>query len=129
MSLRETILCVDDEEGVLHALRVLLPRSRRGLLVAVGAAAALTPALGAAAFCVEYALGGNEVAPLGTVIGAMVGVHLLIGVGEAVLTVGTVGAVLATRPDLVHAARHLPRRAAAGAASGSAAPAVTGAGA
>ena len=31
----------------------------------------------------------------------MLGVHALIGVGEAVITVAAVSAVLATRPDLI----------------------------
>jgi len=34
---------------------------------------------------------------------AMVGVHLLIGAGEAVITVAAVSAVLSTRPDVVRA--------------------------
>jgi cobalt/nickel transport system permease protein len=37
----------------------------------------------------------------------MVGVHMLIGIGEALITGLTVGAVLATRPDLVYGARDL----------------------
>ena len=43
----------------------------------------------------------------GTVAGAMVGVHALIGIGEGVITGLVVSAVLATRPDLVHGAAHL----------------------
>jgi cobalt/nickel transport system permease protein len=39
--------------------------------------------------------------PLGTVLPAMLGVHALIGVGEAVVTVAAVAAVLSARPDLV----------------------------
>ena len=39
--------------------------------------------------------------PLETVLPAMLGVHALIGVGEAVITVAAVSAVLATRPDLI----------------------------
>jgi cobalt/nickel transport system permease protein len=38
----------------------------------------------------------------------MVGVHALIGIGEGVITALTVGAVLATRPDLVYGAADLP---------------------
>ena len=34
----------------------------------------------------------------------MVGTHLLIGIGEGLITALTVGAVLATRPDLVYGA-------------------------
>ena len=39
--------------------------------------------------------------PLGTVLPAMLGVHALIAIGEAVITVAAVSAVLATRPDLL----------------------------
>jgi cobalt/nickel transport system permease protein len=37
----------------------------------------------------------------------MVGTHVLIGIGEALITAMTVGAVLAVRPDLVYGARKL----------------------
>jgi cobalt/nickel transport system permease protein len=37
----------------------------------------------------------------------MVGIHVLIGIGEAVITGLTIGAVLAVRPDLVYGARDL----------------------
>jgi cobalt/nickel transport system permease protein len=39
----------------------------------------------------------------------MGGVHLLIGLGEAAITVAVLSAVLAVRPDLVRGARHLRR--------------------
>ncbi|HZA87965.1 MAG TPA: energy-coupling factor ABC transporter permease, partial [Acidimicrobiales bacterium] len=42
-----------------------------------------------------------------TVAGAMVGVHVLIGIGEGVITGLVVSAVLASRPDLVWGARSL----------------------
>ena len=41
--------------------------------------------------------------PLGTVLPAMLGVHVLIGIGEAVITVAAVSALMATRPDLIGA--------------------------
>jgi cobalt/nickel transport system permease protein len=37
----------------------------------------------------------------------MVGVHVLIGIGEGIITALTVSAVLASRPDLVWGARDL----------------------
>ena len=40
----------------------------------------------------------------------MIGVHVLIGIGEAAITALTVGAVVAVRPDLVHGARDLRQR-------------------
>jgi cobalt/nickel transport system permease protein len=52
-------------------------------------------------FTAMYAIGGQGGADIGTVFGAMVGVHALIGIGEGLITATAVGAVLAARPDLV----------------------------
>ena len=93
--------------AVFTGLRKLLPRSRAGVLAAAGAAAFLSVPLAAAAFVVEFALGGTADVPLGEVAAAMIGVHLLIGVGEAVITALALSAVLGARPDLVHGARDL----------------------
>ena len=41
--------------------------------------------------------------PLGTVLPAMLGVHVVIGLGEAVITVAALSALMATRPDLIGA--------------------------
>lgn len=46
-------------------------------------------------------LAGSGTVALGTVLPAMLGVHALIGIGEAVLTVGVVGFLWRTRPDLL----------------------------
>jgi cobalt/nickel transport system permease protein len=46
---------------------------------------------------------------VGTVALTMAGVHLLIGLGEAAITVAVLSAVLAVRPDLVRGAGHLRR--------------------
>jgi cobalt/nickel transport system permease protein len=87
--------------------RRLLPRSRSGVVLAAGFAAACAPVLASMAFTLEYAVGGNGAASLSTVATAMVGVHMLIGLGEGVITAMTVSAVIATRPDLVHGATRL----------------------
>lgn len=88
-------------------LRRVLPRTRVSVVAASGVAAGLGVVLAALGFTLEYALGGSGGAPVSTVAGAMVGVHLLIGVGEGVITALVVSAVLAARPDLVHGATHL----------------------
>ncbi len=90
------------------ALRRVLPRSPQGIVVASGVAAGLATPLVALAFVVEYAVGGNGAASINTVAASMVGVHLLIGIGEGVITALTVSAVLAARPELVWGARQLP---------------------
>jgi cobalt/nickel transport system permease protein len=63
---------------------------------------------GATAAALELALSGTV--PLGTVLPAMLGVHALIGIGEAVITVAAVAAVMVSRPDLL-SVRGLGRRA------------------
>jgi cobalt/nickel transport system permease protein len=87
--------------------RRLLPRTRSGVVASSAIAAGLSVVLAAVAFVVEYAIGGTVDLSLGAVLGAMVGVHVLIGIGEAVITAMTVSAVLAVRPDLVHGAADL----------------------
>lgn len=91
--------------AIFAGLRALLSRSRSAVVVASGIAAALAPVMAAMTFTVEYAMGGNGASSVGTVAIAMIGVHVLIGVGEGVITAMTVSAVIATRPDLVHGAR------------------------
>lgn len=85
---------------ILAAGRRFLPRTRGMLLGAVAVAAWSAVMLSALACAVELGVSGTV--PLGTVLPAMLGVHVLIGVGEAVITVAALGAVLASRPDLVH---------------------------
>jgi cobalt/nickel transport system permease protein len=86
-------------------LRKLLPKTRPAVALSAGVASGFSVVLAATAFLVEYAFGANVGVPIGTVAGAMVGVHVLIGVGEGVITAMTVSAVLSIRPDLVHGAR------------------------
>jgi cobalt/nickel transport system permease protein len=93
--------------GLFLGLRKLLPASRSGVVLSAGVASGLSVVVAAITFLVEYSLGANVGVPIGTVAGAMVGVHLLIGVGEAIITAMTVSAVLNMRPDLVHGARDL----------------------
>jgi len=83
----------------IAAGRRLLPATQTAFLGLVGIAAWLAVMAGAAATALELAASGTV--PLGTVMPAMLGVHALIGVGEAVITVAAVSAVLASRPDLV----------------------------
>ena len=84
---------------VLAAGRRVLPRTRGAFLGLVAIAAWLAVMAGAAACSFELAASGTV--PLGTVLPAMLGVHALIGLGEAVVTVAAVSAVLASRPDLI----------------------------
>lgn len=56
-------------------------------------------------FVIEYAIGGAAPASLTTVAGYMLGTHVLIGIGEGVITALTVMAVARSRPDLVYLLR------------------------
>lgn len=90
--------------AVFLVLRRVLPKRKSSVAFAAGIAAGIAPNLAALAFMVEYAAGGNNAAPFGTVLAAMLSVHTLIGIGEGVITAMTVSSVLAVRPDLVHGA-------------------------
>lgn len=93
--------------GVFRGLAAVLPRTRAGILTATGIAAYLSVPAAALTFVGLFAVGGTVDIPMGTVAAALTGVHLLIGLGEAAITVAVVGAVLAVRPDLVHGAARL----------------------
>lgn len=84
--------------------RKVLPSGRRSVVFASGAAAALSVLAAATGFVIQYALGGTGSAAVGTVAGAMAAVHLVIGIGEGVITAFAVSAVMAVRPDLVYGA-------------------------
>jgi cobalt/nickel transport system permease protein len=85
--------------GLMLLARRLLPASRGALLGVAAGGAWLAVMAGSAACAIELAASGTV--PLGTVLPAMLGVHAIIGAGEAVITVAAVSAVLATRPDLI----------------------------
>ncbi|GAA2060388.1 energy-coupling factor ABC transporter permease [Streptomyces albiaxialis] len=91
--------------GLFRLLVRLLPRGRGAVTASAFVAALVSVPAAAVAFWGLYAVGGTADVPLGKVFAAMVGVHVLIGLGEAAITALTVGAVIAVRPDLVHAAR------------------------
>jgi cobalt/nickel transport system permease protein len=91
--------------GVAMALRGFARRGRTGLLITAFVAALLNTVVAALAFVGEYAIGGAGGASLGTVFTLMLGLHVLIGIGEGIITAATVGAVAAVRPDLVHLLR------------------------
>ncbi|MBM7441439.1 energy-coupling factor ABC transporter permease [Streptomyces sp. HB132] len=93
--------------ALFRGLTRVLPRTRRSTTVAAFVAALVSVPAAAVAFTAVYAIGGTTDVPLGKVLTAMVGVHVLIGIGEAAITALTVGAVIAVRPDLVHGARGL----------------------
>jgi cobalt/nickel transport system permease protein len=89
-------------------LRVL-PRTKGGLAVTAFIAAVVSVVVASQGFILEYWLGGTTDVggSLGGLAGTMAGVHLLIGIGEGLITATTVVTVAKVRPDLVYALRGL----------------------
>jgi len=92
---------------VLTIARRVLPPTKASVVGAAFVAALVSVPTAALVFSILFAVGGTTEVPVDTLVTAMVGVHLVIGFGEAVIAALTVSSVLAVRPDLVRAARHL----------------------
>jgi cobalt/nickel transport system permease protein len=90
---------------VFRTVRAVLPKRVSSVAPAAAAGALLSVPVAALAFVALYAVGGTVDIPLGSLTAAMVGVHLLIGIGEAVITLLAVASIAAVRPDLVYGAR------------------------
>lgn len=92
---------------VFRGLQAMLPK-RIGLVAPLAAVGALLSVPAAALLFVGlYAVGGAAPIPLDTLTSAMLSWHVLIGIGEAVITALVVGSIVAVRPDLVHGARRV----------------------
>ena len=90
-----------------RGVQLLLPRRLSMVAPAAAIGALVSVVLSAATFVGLYAVGGAVPIPLDTLLSAMVGVHVLIGIGEAVITFLVVASIVAVRPDLVHGARRV----------------------
>lgn len=86
---------------ILMALKSVLPKTKPAFLGSVAVVSWLSVMLASGACAVELAISGTV--PLGTALAAMLGVHALIGIGEAIITTAVVSVMLAVRPDLVRA--------------------------
>lgn len=96
--------------GTAVLLYRLLRRNRDAVAVsAIGAIAFVSAVVGtvcaAMGFVLEYVLGGAAPTSLSSVAAYMFGTHVLIGIGEGVITAMTVMAVVRARPDLVYLMR------------------------
>ncbi len=87
--------------------RRFLPSNAAGVVGATGLAAGMSVVLSSMAFSIEWLFGATAPVAFDTVFAAMVGVHVLIGVGEGVISALVVASVVASRPDLVAGARDL----------------------
>jgi cobalt/nickel transport system permease protein len=95
---------------VFRALQVVLPARVSMVAPAAAVAAFVSVPMAALGFVGLYVVGGSVDIPLGHLVTAMVGVHVLIGLGEAAITFLAVGSIVAVRPDLVYGARRVLAR-------------------
>lgn len=94
---------------VFRGLRAVLP-NRLGVVAPAAAVGALLSVPAAAlVFTALFAVGGTAPVALDKVFVAMLSWHLVIGVGEAVITGLVVASVTGVRPDLVYGARSAVR--------------------
>ena len=97
-----SILAVWVGYGIFLLVRKVLPKNKASVIAAAFVGALLSVPVAATGFTLQYAMGATATFSTSTVFGAMVGTHLLIGIGEAIITGLTVSAVLASRSDLVY---------------------------
>jgi cobalt/nickel transport system permease protein len=90
---------------VFRGLRAVLP-DRLGVVAPAAAVGALVSVpVAALAFSLLFAVGGTAPVSVEKVAIAMVSWHLVIGLGEAIITGLVVASVVGVRPDLVYGAR------------------------
>ncbi len=97
-----SILAVWAGYGIFLLARKILPKNKASISAAAFVGALLSVPIAAAGFTLQYAMGATSTFSTSTVFTAMVGTHVLIGIGEAIITGLTVSAVLASRSDLVY---------------------------
>jgi cobalt/nickel transport system permease protein len=100
-------------------LFAVVRRHRPDSVPALGVVGFLSALIGtvcaAMGFVVEYAIGGAAPTSLSAVGAYILGTHVLIGIGEGLITAVTVMAVARSRPDLVYLLRRDRERVAVGA--------------
>ncbi len=101
--------------GIFVLIYKLLARfgsNKTSVVIAGAIAAFISVPAAASAFVFQYWIGGVATYSTTTVLGAMVGTHILIGIGEAVITFLTISAVISTRKDLVYGANKVKTKSA-----------------
>jgi cobalt/nickel transport system permease protein len=88
---------------IYRALLRMTGSKPSGVPLLAAIAAMLSVPLAAMGFLVEFWLGGTlDSISISSVLWAMLGTHLVIGIGEGVITFFVVAAVMRARPDLVY---------------------------
>jgi len=96
-----SILGVWTGYGIFLLLRKVLPKKKSAISLAAALAGFVSVPAAAFGFVVQYGAGATATYSVQSVLTAMIGTHILIGIGEAIITFLTVSAVLASRSDLV----------------------------
>jgi cobalt/nickel transport system permease protein len=95
---------------VFRGLTALLPARLPVVAPAAAVAAFVSVPATALAFTLLFAVGGTAPIDIGPVLAAMLGWHVVIGLGEAAITGLVVASVVGVRPDLVYGASGALRR-------------------
>lgn len=93
---------------VYSIVKRLFGKGTVSLVTGAALGAWLSVVAGAVATAVQLAASGTS--PLGIALPAMTAVHVLIGIGEALITVGALLLIRATRPDLLAGGADAPGR-------------------
>jgi len=87
---------------IFTLVKKFLPKNKSSISIAAFLAGLISVPFAAAGFVLQYAIGGTATFSISQVLTAMLGTHFLIGIGEGVITALAVGAVMASRSDLVY---------------------------
>lgn len=96
--------------ALYRAIAALLGGEERGRLVAAGVAAWVAVVVGAAAITVQLAVSGAT--ELAVALPVILGLHALIGLGEAAITVAAIAFIANVRGELLHLRSDLAERSA-----------------
>jgi cobalt/nickel transport system permease protein len=96
---------------VYYTARRIFGQTRRGIFTSGFLAAWFSIEMAALAVALQLAFSG--VSPANIAIPTMGGIHALIGIGEGLITVGALGLIFATRPDLLQAGQKASGRSSA----------------
>ena len=88
--------------GIFWMAKKILPKSNASIALAAAIAGLISVPIAAAGFVLQYAIGGTSTITVAADLGAMISTHILIGIGEAIITGFAVAAVMASRSDLVY---------------------------
>jgi cobalamin biosynthesis protein CbiM len=88
--------------AIFILVKKILPKNKSSIGIAAFLAGLISVPAAAAGFVLQYAVGGTATFSISQVLTAMLGTHFLIGIGEGVISALAVGAVMASRSDLVY---------------------------